>query len=299
MNVGVNPAAELKKRSMELAIPFPDLLRGFVVEDLLDRIAKSSYREHMMLADCKAVGIENYRRQTEERLSFYYKESEKQIAPEKLIPGQTLTGALLDALCRELFEDRREVEWEYAYQMRQGYANLELTANYFEMMVPLSMRIVSVKGNVYRVEQTGFQMLMDDKPVSLYLFAPGNQLSKYFFEIMKKLELISDMAAYDSVNEILKAETVSGRHVMEELSGLCEREPKILRLKRMEQIEGYVHYKYMENRWEKYKKAHHKTDSWQEVLERFVTFAKPIWTALCRDEIFFDDWMPELGRYLG
>lgn len=115
MNVGVNTATELKNKSMELAIPFPDLLRGFVIEDLLVRIAKSSYKEHILLADRKGIGIENYNRKTEERLSFYYKESEKQIAPEKLIPGQTLDASLLDVICQELFEGSTDVEWEYTY----------------------------------------------------------------------------------------------------------------------------------------------------------------------------------------
>ncbi len=299
MNVGVNTATELKKKSMELSIPFPDLLRGFVIEDLLARIAKSSFKEHILLADRKAIGIENYNKKTEERLSFYYKESEKQIALEKLIPGQILQEPLLDVICQELFEGSPDVEWEYTYQIQQGYTDLALTAYYSEMMVPLAMRIVSVKGNAYRIEQTSFQRLLDNKEVSLGLFAPGNQLGECVFEIMKMLELISDMTAYDSVNEILKTESVSGRHIMDELSRFCEKEPKVLCIKRMEQIEGYLNYKYMEKRWEKYKKAHQRADSWQDVLARFVSFAKPIWTALCRDEIFFDDWMPELGRYLG
>ena len=34
-------------------------------------------------------------------------------------------------------------------------------------------------------------------------------------------------------------------------------------------------------------------------MKKFQSFMKPLWHAVCCDEIFFDDWMPELGRYLG
>lgn len=299
MKVGVNTATKLKEKSLELSVPFSDLLRGFILEDLLNRIARSSFKEHILLEDQEIVGIENYKRPAERRITFYYKESEKKIAPEKQIPGQVLAAPLLEAVCSELFEDHSEVEWEYTYEMQEGYADLALTACYHEMIVPVLVRLVSVKGNSYRTKEITFLRFMDHKSVSLCLFAPGNQLGECFFEIMKKLELILDMSAYDTVNEILKNESVSGRHILEELHRLCEKEPKVRRLKRIEQLESYLNYKYMENRWEKYKKAHHRTDSWQEVLTRLISFAKPIWTALCEDEIFYDDWMPELGRYLG
>ena len=299
MKVGVNTATKLKEKSIELSIPFSNLLWGFVLEDMLDRIAKSSYKEHILLADQGIIGVENYKRPAEGRLTFYYKESEKKIAPEKQIPGQILAAPLLEAFCREILEETEEVLWRYSYQMQEGYADLTLSAWYHEMSVPLQMRLVCVKGNSYRTKEITFSRFMDHKPVSLLLFAPGNQLGECFFEIMKKLELILDMSAYDAVNEILKTESVSGRHILEELHRLCEKEPRVCRLRRMEQLESYLNYKYMENRWEKYRKAHHRTDSWQEVLARLISFGKPIWTALCEDEIFFDDWMPELGRYLG
>ena len=79
MKVGVNTATKLKEKSIELSIPFSNLLWGFVLEDLLDRIAKSSYKEHILLADQGLIGVENYKQPAEGRLTFYYKESENAI----------------------------------------------------------------------------------------------------------------------------------------------------------------------------------------------------------------------------
>ena len=117
---------------------------------------------------------------------------------------------------------------------------------------------------------------------------------------MRKLELIGDMKSYSVVNDILRTQPISGRYIIDELYRFAEKEPKVAKTKRMEQIVGYREYTYMRKRWEQYCKNHGKeVEPWAEVIDRIVTFLQPIWTCLCNNEIFFDDWMPELGRYLG
>ena len=37
---------------------------------------------------------------------------------------------------------------------------------------------------------------------------------------------------------------------------------------------------------------------WKDLSKKVFRFFLPIWNASARDEIFFGDWMPELGRYL-
>ena len=56
----------------------------------------------------------------------------------------------------------------------------------------------------------------------------------------------------------------------------------------------------MKKRWQQYEKIHLKEkEEWECVLNRIMTFISPVWKALCEDEIFVDDWMPELERFLG
>ena len=55
----------------------------------------------------------------------------------------------------------------------------------------------------------------------------------------------------------------------------------------------------MKKRWEKYvRKQGMENVSWETVLHRIVLFLRPVWNAMCRDEVFFGDWMPDLERYL-
>ena len=117
---------------------------------------------------------------------------------------------------------------------------------------------------------------------------------------MRKLELISDMEAYAEANEILKEYSISGRYILEEFTVMGEKEPKVVSLKRLEQISSYKKYGYMKKRWQQYERAHGKEkEDWEAVITRILSFLDPVWKALCENEIFFDDWMPELERFLG
>ena len=56
----------------------------------------------------------------------------------------------------------------------------------------------------------------------------------------------------------------------------------------------------MDKKWQQYEKRQGRApEEWAEILERIMKFLGPTWKALCENEIFFDDWMPELERFLG
>lgn len=303
MKVGATSATALKEKSESLSIPFADLLRGYLMEEALRRIYESVYQEVFWLINDDIIGLERYADNQEERLEFYYIEREKIYSQEKYPAGQPLTYDMAEYLLQELFlsHEEHDVVWEGELEEKADIFQWKLTGTFCDMQVPLVMRIMRIPEKNLRPEIREFPLFMEkkQKPLKIYTYALENRLSEYFFEIMKKLELIADMEAYAVVNHILKTRSVSGRHVMEEISLRIEKEPRVLRLQRMEQIEGYREYAYMRKRWEQYQKKHGETkEAWSEVVERFVCFAKPIWTALYQKEIFFDDWMPELGRFI-
>jgi hypothetical protein len=299
----------LKEKSKETGIPFSDLLWGFLLEEILRRIYSSSFKDVLWLAGKEMLGVSNYAKRNKSELRFYYLESSRPVPQGKLLPGQKLSEELLDYLKELIFpaKESDSIRWQvtgsasgsdFIWQIA-AYWDAETKLSY-SLEIPIAVRFCKLGEKPGYPRREKLQPLLDgDAPVELLLYASENQLGRQFYEIMKKLELISDMEAYDAVNEILKTESVSGRLIMEELETLSAQEPSVLREKRMEQIAGYREYGYMRKRWEQYEKAHGKTpEPWSDVIDRFTTFAAPIWQALCRHEIFFDDWMPELGRYL-
>ena len=57
-------------------------------------------------------------------------------------------------------------------------------------------------------------------------------------------------------------------------------------------LESYDTYTYMKKRWEKYvRKQGMENVSWETVLHRIVLFLRPVWNAMCRDEVFFGPMM--------
>ncbi len=128
----------------------------------------------------------------------------------------------------------------------------------------------------------------------------NNTLAEDIFEIMKKQNRISDMSCYERINKQLKEKVVSGLYTFQELNDLKESEEKIVTMERLHQLSEYKSHGTMKKKWQQYIRMKNKEeDEWERVMERLLAFVSPIWESLCKDEVFFDDWMPELERFLG
>ena len=115
---------------------------------------------------------------------------------------------------------------------------------------------------------------------------------------MEKLELIPNMEAYSQVDRILSENAISGRLFMERVEKLLTGRETLKKEKRQEQLASYRDYTYMRKRWEQYarRNANHRT--WEDIIAELLRFSEPVWHAICKDEVFLEDWMPELGRFL-
>lgn len=303
MKVGMNEAVELKEISTQRGIAFADLLYAYLVEDLMQRIYGSSFAECFWLLQENGQPLNEGVLHAGERLDFFYIKGNRNLPAEKLVAGQMLSKELLAIMAEEVFEKNYKdvITWDYEIHQTKDYFRLQLTGTYKEMPVPVNLRIVPLEDENARAVKLEMPMLLKpERTISYYSYAPENIVSEHVIEIMRKLELIGDMKSYSVVNDILRTQPISGRYIIDELYRFAEKEPKVAKTKRLEQIVGYREYTYMRKRWEQYCKNHGKeVEPWAEVIDRIVTFLQPIWTCLCNNEIFFDDWMPELGRYLG
>jgi predicted nucleotidyltransferase component of viral defense system len=306
MMVGMQPDAFLETIAKREGLAYADALRGYVLEDLLRRIYESDYGEYLWLMGMQAVGPENYRKKQEASLEFYYVESSKYIAPEKIVPGVKWSEALMERLQKDLFEanELTGVSWSAKRAASESEENTgiwTLQAGYRDMHIPVMVKITPLLNYELAPERRSIPLMA--KPTAkleIRVYSVESRLAEDLLEIIKMLELISDMGAYDRVNAILKTESISGRHVMELLEEKTKEQPRLLREKRLGQLEGYRNYTYMVRRWEQYERRHGMADEpWAEVIDRVLRFGAPIWRALCKKEVFFDDWMPELSRFLG
>lgn len=302
MKVGVCEATELKKRSEELGIPFADLLWGYAVEDMMLRISTCAYRKVLWLMSLPLLGAEAYRQRAKKRIRFFY-QKDAEPSSEKLRPGQKLSIPMGEHIRDSIFaeENEQNIQWEGTVIALSGGVGLDMTAHYFDMTVPFNIEIYSF-GAVSQIPGTREEELiaLGGKKISYLVYSPESELSYDLFAIIDKLELIGSMGSYYDAYRLLCTQSLSGRYVLEELSMLTAAFPKMRRHQRLAQLESYRNYAYMRKRWDQYLHSHNLGPvTWENAIGRILTFLTPIWKSLCNNEIFFDDWMPELGRFLG
>lgn len=302
MKLGMTFPQKWIEKSEKEDIPVSDILYGLAVEDLLMRIGKSSFQEYLWITNEQAIGIESYKKKNKERIEFLYIESGKKNYLTRAVAGQPFDQDVQELMLQELFGYiDNESRWEYTVRDSQKGKYLYLTYYKLDMQVPVAMYIGTTDVKLQKRKQKELPLLLEErKRCSYYCYSKESILAEDLFEIMRKLELISDMEAYVEANQILKEYSISGRYILEEFSAMAKKEPKVAAMRRLEQISSYRNYGYMKKRWQQYERIHlNQKEEWEMVVDRIVAFISPIWKALCTDEIFFDDWMPELERFLG
>lgn len=302
MKLGMTFPQKWKDKSTKDDILLSDILYGVAIENLFSRLEKSTFHDYLWLINEQSVGEIAYKKKVKERVDFLYVESGKKNYHQHAVAGQAFDQDVLALLLEELFSNVEETcAWEYKIVDSKDGVEMFLTYSHLDMQVPVSIYIGTTMIGSQKPKRKELKLLLDEKRTYSYLcYSKESILAESLFEIMRKLELISDMKAYDEANQILKNYSISGRYILEEFSTMGEKEPKVVAMKRLDQIASYKDYGYMKKRWQQYERNHQsEKEDWEEVVNRILAFMMPVWKALCENEIFFDDWMPELERFLG
>ena len=289
MIMGINPASELKEVSIKQKRPFSEILLQYIQENFLMNISESKYKDEIWIRDCFPWERED----NKEKIYMYFQKKHDHTENTEYV--EKMLSSIIS------ISSKSEIKWNYYIKEKNDKIIVSIEAIYKKMNVPILIEFEEIITCEILPEIKNFKlMLRSVKSVEFNVYKPETKIVDSLFEIMEKLELINDMEAYAIINTTLKTRSVSGRRVIDGLSVKTCNKPKVRNEKRVEQIKSYKKYSYMKKRWDKYCKNHIEIeDSWEEVVDRIVNFIGPVWKALCRNEIFFDDWMPELGRFLG
>lgn len=294
--------AELKAKSEELGIPFSDLLAGYVLEELMYLIEDSPFSLFLWLKNSNIFGIEQYRKRNTLTLDFAYMTDKLAMKKEEVVPGQKLSLKMAYVMLAHILKVDKvpEISWKGRAAVKEDHVELEVVGEFEEMQVPIHIKVTELSEEGIVPIRKEITLFMQDNSKIPYLEYPAELiLTEQLFIILKNMELIPEMHAYDRVYQILNSDAVDGRHIRELLFEFCTKEEIPFQEERVTEILSYRDYTYMRKRWEKYlRHRKRKEPSWNEVMELLEKFLPRIWTSLCEDEIFFGDWMPELGRFL-
>lgn len=294
--------AALKAKSEELGIPFSNLLAGYVLEELMYLIADSPFSLFFWLKNGNILGVEQYRKKNVLTLEFSYLTDKLAMKKEGIVPGQQLSlkmGYVMLAYILKV-EKVPEIKWKGRADFHNGLLELEVSGEFEEMTVPIHIRITELSEEGMVPIRKDFPLFMQNGRRIPYLQYPSEiTLAEQLFLIIKNMELLPEMKPYDMVYQILSVDAVDGRHIREMMYEYCEREQLALEEERVQTVLSYRNYTYMRKRWEKYlRHRKRKEPTWDDVMMQLEGFLPRLWGSICRDEIFFGDWMPGLGRFL-
>lgn len=272
-------ANDLKRLSKELALPFPQVLSLYFEEEILDRISHSDLKNKLWLK-LKSKKIRN-------DLIFYMKH---------------ITEEDLEDQMKEIFKSNSKqsykINWGLWYKDKEIEIPLEIQLGKIQAPIKIIVRPI-LEEELFPGDAVYTSRLNPERKISYKEYPIDLYLAECFYEIMDKLELIGDMFYYDKAYRILQQSAVEGRRVRTAFKRLLAHNPILSATKRWDSIRSYKNYSHMKKRWKSYfKDAKNEMPDWESTIDLLDAFFSPLWSSIEKDEIFVDDWMPNLGRYL-
>lgn len=292
----------IKVKSQELQIPYANIAAAFVIEEFLENVKLSAYKDSLWLKNAGSLGLERYRRKLVLNLEFYYK-AEASIQPQAgYIPGQAISKPMLEVMFAQLCQTdkKKSLTWNYEINQESVCYKVLLTAGIGTMQIPITIRIENLENEKASPYEASIRLCMrNNAQITLWQYPMEYIVADCMSEILEKLELINDMSIYQKLYTILTKEPLDGRKIQQQLMVKCQEKKISIDQKRMDILISYHDYTYMKKKWKKFLKSENKaTPSWEEVTDAVNAMLAPVWETMMEDLIFLGAWMPELLRYL-
>lgn len=268
-------ALNIKELASELNIPFENLLAGVAREELLFEVISSKVRKSLWLLSPDDLGVDSYR--------------------EK----KNLTLEMMDMAEGDTIMELCEILKQKGLKVRETGDVLWVDKIIDGMRVPLKIHISMGSKNAARPLEKKATLLRGKATFTYFHYPKEAEVAEGLFRIFNELELISDIGVYDQVITSVMNIPLDGKLVWTVLSEEYKGRKKTPNPLAVEIIKSYSGNSYLKKSWDKYQKRHNKESvEWKKVITIVQVFATPLWDALCKDEVFLGDWMPEIGRFL-
>lgn len=288
----------LERFSQKEQTAFVNLLAGAGAEQALRRIEETRLTEKLWLRNYKELGLDKYRKKMIEGLVFFPGERNRKELKERL---ETLFGVEPEDRKKETLSislmKKAKRNMPFSVDTRNRIL-LEISLDKYT--VPFFLELKSYREiAAYPIDIRVEDSFTDKKSILCCGFPAEEYLAQGLYEILDKLELLNDFTWYQEVYDILAEEPVEGRKVRDSLAKMIEKKPLPSLEKRLDTLKTYADYGYMEKKWKNQcKRREGEHPKWSEVVKLITICLQPLYESILKDEIFFGDWMPHLGRYL-
>lgn len=278
---------DIKKKGKNLGLSYTQSLSRYLFEEILCRISSSQLKDQVWLKLEESYIHGEKKKITPNRIIYYMKE----ISYEKL-------NQAMESILEQKKNDGIQMKWRLLFLDEQLEIVLDTQVDQVELPFKIIVRPVWQQEQ-FPEEETYRLAFQENREITYQSYPKELNLAECFYEILDRLELIGSMEPYGTIQRILSAYPVEGRHFYFDMKELFAVRKLASMEKRWKTVLEYAGYTYMEKRWNKYRRNTSQTDiSWKELLSCMDKFYTPVWEAIQKDMIFFGDWMPHLGRYL-
>lgn len=281
----------LRQRSNDLQLSFEQVLAASILEEIILRLSESEYADSFWLKNTNRLNLKSYQQKVNLNPELFLKESKKLHYKKQEISN----------ICSELFKKNNKdaIHWNYNLREQNSVIHVNITATFEAVKVPVKVKINHLENVQLKPDKRELECTIYNRKIFVSCFPSIELMTVRFIEIMQKLELVNDLSLYDDIYNILKSETVSGRHIWELLNEGCRKNGIPIDEERFGMLLSYRTSRYMMKKWKAYLRHEKKSEpSWDEVMHVIEIFFGTIWSNLCMNVVYLGDWMPELGRFI-
>ncbi len=269
-------------KTEELELPIQNVVAGAVMEHIIKVLVESGLNNNFWLRQSKNYSLASYSKQCIRKMPLSY------VGTEEL---STVTGMLQKEIIAAFESEGIKV------QIGASPLSFQLTLD--DIYLPIQIEVEKALYNDILPKEEKQPLFMENKQVILVKTYPQElEVAENLALILQKLELIDDMRLYLLVYEALHQEVLEGRRLKDALQLRCNMLHVNMTEKPLEIWKSYGDYTYMKKKWKAFLRQKNKSEpEWKDCFENIKTFLEPVWTAVCEDDIFFMDWMPDLQRF--
>lgn len=273
----------IKDKSKKTGIEFPNLLMHYIRCEVYEALSVNSDEEKIIFLNEPIL-----------RTGIFQKKDDMSV--QVFVSPELRDGDLLMDIGDWLSE--RGIVLKKSKKVKKGF-ELELSVSRYS--TDLILEFIRIQDDkVYPVRKEIVCKADENIKFEIWLYPMECQAVDLISEIIKKLELINDMDVYFRLNQILDEEPLDGLKLSKEMEKRMESGEIKITAEKLEKLISYSKYKYMKNKWDRYQRANNRKDpTWEGQFDTLMKFLTPLWNSMSKGDIFIDNWMPELGRYLG
>ncbi len=274
---------KIKDKSKESGIEFPNLLMHYIRCEVYEILSGNSAGEKIVFLNEPIL-----------RTGIFQKKDDMSV--KVFVSPDLKDGDLLHELGDSLSE--HGIILKRIKKVKKGF-ELEISIGRYSTDMILEF-VRTQDDKVYPVRKDIVCKADENIKFEILLYPIECQAIDLISEIIKKLELINDMDVYYRLNQILEEEPLDGLKLSKEMEKRIESGEIKITPEKLKKLISYSKYKYMKNKWDRYQRVNNRKEpTWEKQQETLMKFLTPLWDSMSKGNIFIDNWMPELGRYLG